>query len=137
MGDRNEFRDSENNLLFFTEIGEGGRLEVRLPNNELLGWCENGETRDHTNKLLSVDENPFQLYSNYLRGEDEELTSNYLEEKGEYFTAEGRKGCLSLSLGVLSLGFVQFVVVIWLTSFTTALILSLIGGFFFFTGGSL
>ncbi len=34
MGNRDEIRDSKNNnLLFFTETGEGGRLEVRLPNN--------------------------------------------------------------------------------------------------------
>lgn len=121
MEDRKEFRNSEGNLLFFTVTGQGDRLEVRLPNNELLGWCISGETRDHMNQLVCKGEHPGGLYSNYLKEENDELTDQDV------------KGCLFLSLCVLVLGFIQFLLLIKFISFTTTLILSLIGGFFFYS----
>ena len=66
MSNRDEIRDSTNKLLYFTKMGVGGRLEVHLPSNKLLGWCKNGETRDHTNKLVCKGEVPGMLYSNYI-----------------------------------------------------------------------
>lgn len=61
---RNDVRDSSGKLLYYT-VRLGDRLEVRDAGGRLLGYCQNGETRDASGRLVTKGENPGILYKGY------------------------------------------------------------------------
>lgn len=58
---RNEVRDKFGGLLYDTQR-IGVRLEVRDAQGRLLGYCQNGETRDAQGQLVIRGEHPDLLY---------------------------------------------------------------------------
>ena len=61
MKDRQNLRDANGKLLFYTEVS-GERLDVRDANGNLLGFVENNKTRDANGNLLIDGSAPAILY---------------------------------------------------------------------------